>query len=321
MAQITRSTKVGGGTTLQSNTLARAADVETDILTLFTAHNNADDGSAKWQVGSFENAASTVVVANNSTGINDILDVRDNGTSVLKVVDGGSTTVRATDGGTSKALIVNNGTSTGNILEAQDNGTAALTLADGGTLTFAPGGTTKVVGNSSGLTLSNSATIAMGSAKITGLASGAANNEAAHYGQMKVLQVVQATSTTAFSSTSGSFVNTNLSGSITPVSASNKILIIVCSAVRTSATTVICYVEIARGSTSITGTDGFAKFSATGITGESWAPCTGVFLDSPATTSNTTYNVRIRNSNGSTTVAFGESNQQQAMILMEVNGI
>ena len=93
MAQITRSTKVGGGTTLQSNTLARAADVEADVLTLFNAHNNHDAGTSKWQVGSFENATSTVVIANNSTGTNDILDLRDNGTSVFKVADGGTITI------------------------------------------------------------------------------------------------------------------------------------------------------------------------------------------------------------------------------------
>jgi hypothetical protein len=144
MAQITRSTKIGGGTTLQSNTLARAADVETDILTLFAAHNAADDGSVKWQVGSFENATSTVVIANNSTGTNDILDARDNGTSVLKVADGGTTTITST-GVATKALVVNNGTSTGNVLEAQDNGTARFTVADGGTatITAANGGTDK----------------------------------------------------------------------------------------------------------------------------------------------------------------------------------
>lgn len=141
MAQITRSTKVSGGTTLQSNTLARAQDVETDMLALFNAHNNHDTGTSKWQVGSFENATSTVVIANNSTGTNDIFDARDNGTSAFKI-------------------------------------------ADGGTITHAPGGTTKLVANSSGLTLSNSATIAMGSAKITGLAAGTTSGDAIRYEQV-----------------------------------------------------------------------------------------------------------------------------------------
>lgn len=93
MAQLTRSTKIGGGTVLQANTLARAIDVETDILTLFNAHNNHDAGTSKWQVGSFENATSTVVIANNSTGTNNIFEARDNGTAVFTIADGGGITI------------------------------------------------------------------------------------------------------------------------------------------------------------------------------------------------------------------------------------
>lgn len=146
MAQISRSTKVNGGTTLASNTLARAADVETDMLTLFNAHNNADTGTTKWTVVSVEGSSSVPLVVSNSSGTQNIANFQDNGSNVLTVADGGTTTVTATNGGSSKALVVNNGTSTGNILEAQDNGTAVMTVADGGNVTFtgkllAPDGT------------------------------------------------------------------------------------------------------------------------------------------------------------------------------------
>lgn len=50
MATVSRSTKISGGTTLQSATVARAADVETDMLTLFNAHNNHDSGASRWTV-------------------------------------------------------------------------------------------------------------------------------------------------------------------------------------------------------------------------------------------------------------------------------
>ena len=103
MAQITRSTKIGGGTTLSANTLARATDVEADILTLFTAHNNADTGSTAWQVVKGENGSSTVALFNNSTGTNDILDCRDNGSSVFKVADGG--TITATGSATLPTIV------------------------------------------------------------------------------------------------------------------------------------------------------------------------------------------------------------------------
>lgn len=183
MAQITRSTKIGGGTTLQSNTLARAADVETDILTLFSHANNLDTATEKHTAVSVEGSATVPLTVNNSTGTQNIANLNDNGTNVLSVADGGTTTITA-NGGSNKALIANNGTSTGNIFEAQDNGTAQVTVADGGTITLAPGGTTKVVINSSSITLSNSETIAMGSAKITGLAAGSTNGDAVRYEQL-----------------------------------------------------------------------------------------------------------------------------------------
>lgn len=90
MATIARSTKIAGGTVLTAHSLARAQDVETDILTLFNAHNNHDGGSSKWTTVSVEGTSSTVLIANNSSGTNDIADFRDNGTSVLKISDGGA---------------------------------------------------------------------------------------------------------------------------------------------------------------------------------------------------------------------------------------
>lgn len=360
MAQITRTTKIGGGATLQSNTLARAADVETDVLTLFTAHNNADTGTSKWQVGSFENASSTVVIANNSTGTNDILDARDNGTSVLKVADGGTTTVRATDGGSGKALIVNNGTSTGNILEVQDNGSAVFTVADGAGIThtgafanrlqgpdgtaaaptfgFASSGNTDngmflsagdTIGFSAGginrLSISASAitaalNIAMGSNKLTSLAAGTTAGDSVRFEQLKVLQVVSATTTSAFTTTSSTFQTTNLSASITPAATSNKILVIISSSLLHVGGNVTTFAGISRAGTSITGTDGQAKTDSNVATDTDWVPVTLSILDSPSTTSATTYAAIIRNSNNSSTVGFGAGSQVQSIILIEING-
>lgn len=319
MAQITRSTKISGGTTLSANTLARAVDVETDILTLFTAYNNSDTGTVKWQVVSAENAASTVIIANNSTGTNDIVDFRDNGTSVLKVADGGATTitgignntpltVTAADGGSGIALIANNGTSTGNIFSFKDGGTNVLTLADGGTLTLAPGGTTKVVGNSSGLTLSNSATIAMGAAKITGLADGTATTDASTYNQVHLRQIpVFGSETTGGTTTSATFVTGGASASITPTSTSSKILIIGVAMVnvQTSTDSHSGAMGIARAGNALYARTAAPNTQVTG--GQTSAACfphTLMYLDSPATTSSTTYQLMFASGAGST-VAFG----------------
>jgi hypothetical protein len=156
MAQLTRSTKIGGGTTLQSNTLARAADVEADILTLFSNNNNLDSGASTWAKVIAENASAVPLIANNVAGTNDIADFRDNGTSVLKVADGGTTTVTAT-GVATKALVVNNGTSTGNILEVQDNGTAAVTVPDGGGVVIAKTTDQLVLGTTNTTTITSTA--------------------------------------------------------------------------------------------------------------------------------------------------------------------
>ncbi len=336
MAQITRSTKIGGGTVLQANTLARAADVETDVLGLVNAHNNHDTGTSKWQVVSGENSSSTVILGNNSTGTNDIIDLRDNGTSALKVADGGATTVQAIGaaitaltaaaaaGGTGIPLVVNNSTSTGDIVRFQDNGTAVVTLADGGTLTLAPGGTTKVVANTSGLTLSNSATIAMGSAKITGLANGTASGEAANFSQLHLMQLpVFGSEATGGSTTSATFVAAGASASITPTSASSKILVIGMGPINvaTSSDSHTGHLGIARGGTALFARAASPAVQFTG--GQSAAaafPHTIMYLDSPATTSATTYQLMVASGAGSTVnlgAAIG-AGINTYIILMEV---
>jgi hypothetical protein len=96
MAQISRSTKIGGGTTLQANTTARAQDVETDVLTLFAAHNTHDSGTTAWQVVKAENTSAVPLVVNNSTGVQNIAEFKDNGINVFSIADGGTATFTGT---------------------------------------------------------------------------------------------------------------------------------------------------------------------------------------------------------------------------------
>ncbi len=316
MAQITRSTKIGGGTTLQSSTLARAADVETDILTLFNAHNNADTGLTTWSVVSASNATSTVGIFNNSTGTNDILDCRDNGVSIFKVQDGGAATItslnglvttlklNAAAGGSGVPLIVDNNTSSGDIARFQDDAINALVIANGGTVTFSPAGTTKAVVNSSGITLSNSATLAMGAAKITGLLAGTTSTDAVNFSQLHLMQIpVFASETTGGSTTSSSFVTAGASASITPTSTSSKILIMGVATINvaTSSESHTGHLGIARGGSQLFARAAAPTVQVTG--GQSAAasfPHTIFYLDSPATTSSTTYQLMIASGAGST---------------------
>ena len=126
-----------------------------------------------------------------------------------------------------------------------------------------------------------------------------------------VYQVKSVTKTTAFSTTSATFVDvTDLSVSITPTSASNKILVLAtvsgvgANVSEAGATGFV----IVRGSTQIgVSTDGTTKFS--GHLSRRLVSDSNAFslnsaanvLDSPATTSATTYKIQVRGSGGGTT--------------------
>jgi hypothetical protein len=114
-----------------------------------------------------------------------------------------------------------------------------------------------------------------------------------------VLQVVSTTKTDTFSTASGSHVDiTGMSVSITPTSSSNKILIVVTiGCIGTDGNAAVA-LRLLRGSTVIAqpdvGTadarDGFFQFYNNNQTGIGVGASVN-FLDSPATTSSTTYKV------------------------------
>ena len=123
-----------------------------------------------------------------------------------------------------------------------------------------------------------------------------------------VLQVVSTVKSDTFTTTSGSYVDvTGLSVSITPTSATSKILVLIqingsqeVGAGRTS-------LKLLRGSTVIDAGDvagsrtpALGGFSSIDSTVPS-APVSGNFLDSPATTSSTTYKIQVAMAAGSGT--------------------
>lgn len=116
-----------------------------------------------------------------------------------------------------------------------------------------------------------------------------------------VLQVVSTTKTDTFSTTSTSLVDvTGLSLSITPSSASNKILVTCAVSVGTPNTN-FAYINLVRGSTSLCVGDASAgRPSATGmsfagVSNEGNITTLPInFLDSPSSTSALTYKIQIR---------------------------
>ena len=144
-----------------------------------------------------------------------------------------------------------------------------------------------------------------------------------------VLQVVSAFKNDGFSSTSTTFVDiTGLSVSITPTSATSKILILVTSnfsAATGNAPTVFNLVRnstnIATPATAPTYNGTVTPYIAGNISDQS-VPWSASFLDSPATTSATTYKVQGRGSSGTNFYvnrrATADFNSTSSITVMEI---
>ena len=107
-----------------------------------------------------------------------------------------------------------------------------------------------------------------------------------------VLQVVNTFYTTQTSLNSTSYTDiSGYSASITPTSATSRILVIVSANVAHNPQTG-GYLAVLRGSTNITSTNGFWFYAGNANTQFSGLAATINVLDSPATTSSTTYKIQ-----------------------------
>ena len=131
-----------------------------------------------------------------------------------------------------------------------------------------------------------------------------------------VLQVVSTTKTDAFSTTSGSYVDvTGLSVSITPSSSSSKILVLFQINGSQNVGAGRAMVKLLRNSTVINAGDAAGSrtpalggFSSPDQSIPS-TPVSGSFLDSPATTSSTTYKIQLAMSAGAGSAYINQTNQ------------
>jgi len=162
----------------------------------------------------------------------------------------------------------------------------------------------------------NGTTLVADSSEATGL------KWAAPAGGGKVLQVIQAETSTLITVASTSFTDAGLTASITPTANTSKILVIYNQNVFASRATtgVACAIQLLRGATSIQNL-GFplqiniAGSTNTGLTGNYGA----VYLDSPATTSATTYKTQIAlNTTANSGVAEANNNNISSITLLEI---
>ena len=161
-------------------------------------------------------------------------------------------------------------------------------------------------------------------ANIVGLAT-AGFNRSGGFG--KILQVVQNSYSTQATLNSTSYVDTGLTATITPSSTSSKVLIYGFLSFTTShfASPYNVYgfgCNIVRGSTEIKAGDTGQYYQAVADSDISYTvfnqPHVPIFLDSPNTTSATTYKIQAKESDINANLTINASSQTSELILMEV---
>jgi len=134
-----------------------------------------------------------------------------------------------------------------------------------------------------------------------------------------VIQVESATYSTQTSNNTGSYVDTGLTASITPTSTSSKVLVLVSQNgcyLGSVASNNFGRVQLLRGASALAviGNEiGESISSAGGLTSVS-----AMYLDSPSTTSSTTYKTQFQGNNGTFTVQI--SSTVSTIVLLEISG-
>jgi hypothetical protein len=133
-----------------------------------------------------------------------------------------------------------------------------------------------------------------------------------------VVQIVYASTTTETSSSTGTYVDTTLTATITPTSASNKILVFVTHGANQKETNNTSMgMRLMRGATEISrimldggknGTNDRQDFGGTSLN----------YLDEPATTSATTYKTQFASTGGNAIVWVQTAGSRSSIVLMEV---
>ncbi len=135
----------------------------------------------------------------------------------------------------------------------------------------------------------------------------------------KVIQIVTATTNTQVSIATTTFTDTGLTATITPTSASNKILVFVSQngLGKTGSTTMAYDVKLLRGATNVA----FPVYQGgvvRTIDEVYTASASGTYLDAPATTSATTYKTQFRGTAATFACHVQYYNPDSSIVLMEV---
>ena len=136
----------------------------------------------------------------------------------------------------------------------------------------------------------------------------------------KVLQVVQATNSTAAANSTTTYADTNLTASITPSAATSKVLVIVHQNGTTKSNGNVDnanYLKLVRGVTDLTTFGASVGFTSTAIYNYVGS-CSTAYLDSPNTTSATTYKTQFKNDVAAAAVGVQTGSATSTITLMEI---
>jgi hypothetical protein len=179
------------------------------------------------------------------------------------------------------------------------NGVCTVTA---GTATVSTAGTLALVANAGGTLYFTSAGVSVFQAN--GVTGGG-----------KVLQVVSATTATTVTTTSTSYVTTGLAATITPTLATSKVYVISTQAADGNATDESCF-TLFRGT--VAGTNLGAAAGMASIFPGVYGVAAMTFLDSPNTTSATTYTSGMKNLSGSGQTRAQSSSRTASITLLEI---
>jgi len=133
--------------------------------------------------------------------------------------------------------------------------------------------------------------------------------------RLKIIQSTFTTTTTVTATTSSSYVNTALSATITPTSTNSKIFVWVSGCLETAIQTNNAQLSLKRGSTEVTGGGLLSVFrpsaSATSRSNGSF-----IWVDSPVTTTATTYTVVLLSADGASNSRFPSNAGETATIFL-----
>jgi len=134
-------------------------------------------------------------------------------------------------------------------------------------------------------------------------------------GTGRILQIQSASYATQTSTSSTSYQSTGLSGSITPSATSSKIIILCTSAATPNVANSGVHQVVKRGATDVTN---IATTYNDSSAADTWVPTTMIGIDSPSTTSPTTYELFFKSHNGTLVYEGWGASAPRYLYLLEV---